>query len=322
MAARNNNEIGREMRVDITQVIPDPDQPRKEFDLEKLKVFARGLKEHGQKQAVIVTPLFLRVKGHRARWKIVDGERRYRALRLLKSETILIIVRADHYGAARHKRHLDQIILNFNREDHTFMELSNAFATQTKAGTSVKELALATGRSDAWVYQYLALQRLHPELQKLIGPPTPEDMRLGFFVGYTISKAPEDKQLEIVEQARPVLAENFKKGLTLVAKLARKAVIDSGEKVRGRSPHEHAEKIVLLVRRMVKDVDAVLDEKEKDVRHLFLRRPIDELEGLIKHLKEVGGELTALLRTLEAVHKSRMDAIFEHSTGPRLSVVK
>ena len=60
--------------IDITEVFPDPDQPRKEFDEQGLLRFGEEIREHGQLQAV-------GVRWHAGKWLLIFGERRYRAMK-------------------------------------------------------------------------------------------------------------------------------------------------------------------------------------------------------------------------------------------------
>jgi len=59
--------------IDIAEVFPDPDQPRKEFDDKSLQRFGEEIREHGQLQAI-------GVRWSEGRWLIIFGERRYRAM--------------------------------------------------------------------------------------------------------------------------------------------------------------------------------------------------------------------------------------------------
>ena len=60
--------------IPIERLVPDPDQPRKEFDEDELERLGRSLRERGQLQ-----PIRVRWDEASARWVVVAGERRYRA---------------------------------------------------------------------------------------------------------------------------------------------------------------------------------------------------------------------------------------------------
>jgi ParB family chromosome partitioning protein len=71
----------------ISDIQPNPDQPRKQFDHDSLIELSESIKRHGVLQPIIVSPL--RGKGY----EIIAGERRWRASQLAKLETIPAIVR-------------------------------------------------------------------------------------------------------------------------------------------------------------------------------------------------------------------------------------
>lgn len=72
--------------VAVEKVHINPDQPRKHFDEEKLEELALSIKQHGVIQPLVVTPAG---EGYR----IVAGERRYRASKIAKLQKIPVIVR-------------------------------------------------------------------------------------------------------------------------------------------------------------------------------------------------------------------------------------
>src|SRR5690606_446630 len=72
--------------VRITDIEPNANQPRKSFDAEKLAALAESIKQHG-----VVQPLIVQQDGDS--YRIVAGERRWRAARLAGLETVPVIVR-------------------------------------------------------------------------------------------------------------------------------------------------------------------------------------------------------------------------------------
>ena len=67
-------------KIDIDKLIPNPYQPRVDFDDEKIKELAESIKENGQISPILVS----RTKDNK--FIIVAGERRYRAFKLLSQE--------------------------------------------------------------------------------------------------------------------------------------------------------------------------------------------------------------------------------------------
>ena len=62
------------LSIQVDRLVPDPNQPRKEFEPEVLVQLAESLKERGQLQ-----PIRVRWDAAMERWVIIAGERRWRA---------------------------------------------------------------------------------------------------------------------------------------------------------------------------------------------------------------------------------------------------
>ena len=73
--ASQDQQISELRQIKLDQIKIDPDQPRKDFNLEALEDLAASIKEHGVVQPIIVTPF-------NGGYQIVAGERRYRASKI------------------------------------------------------------------------------------------------------------------------------------------------------------------------------------------------------------------------------------------------
>ncbi len=70
-----------------SQIVPNRDQPRKDFDAETLKELSDSIKEHGLIQPLLVRPL------DDGSYQIVAGERRWRASRMAGLEKIPVVIK-------------------------------------------------------------------------------------------------------------------------------------------------------------------------------------------------------------------------------------
>lgn len=70
----------------ISQIEPNKNQPRKQFDKEKIEVLADSIKEHGVIQPIIVTKF-------NDMYRIVAGERRWRAAKKAGLKEIPVVIR-------------------------------------------------------------------------------------------------------------------------------------------------------------------------------------------------------------------------------------
>lgn len=76
-----------ESTVRLSQIEPDKNQPRKHFEEEAMEQLASSIKEHGLIQPIIVTP----IDGER--YRIIAGERRWRACRMAGLEEVPVLIR-------------------------------------------------------------------------------------------------------------------------------------------------------------------------------------------------------------------------------------
>ncbi len=79
-------ETAAPAEIDLLSIDPNPDQPRKQFDEDKLEELAASIREHG-----VLQPLLLTRNGER--YTLVAGERRWRAARMAGLKQVPALVR-------------------------------------------------------------------------------------------------------------------------------------------------------------------------------------------------------------------------------------
>lgn len=84
-SAEKTGEMVQELKIE--DIMPNPDQPRKHFDEDKLTDLAESIKENGVLQPILVVP---RENG---KYMIVAGERRWRASKMAGKETIPALIK-------------------------------------------------------------------------------------------------------------------------------------------------------------------------------------------------------------------------------------
>jgi len=72
-------DMAKAIRLDLIE--PDPDQPRKHFDEEALRELAQSIRSQG-----VLQPIVVEWMPERERFRIISGERRWRAMRLVAEE--------------------------------------------------------------------------------------------------------------------------------------------------------------------------------------------------------------------------------------------
>ncbi len=146
-------------RVCVSDILPDPDQPRQEFAEEALERLAQSLRTKGQ-----LSPIRVRWSERHHKWVIVCGERRWRAaVRAGLQEIDCSFQEADLEPAAVLEQ---QLIENCLREDLQPLEEAKAFAKLMEFhGWTGKELAGALQVAPSRVSRALALLRLPADIQ-------------------------------------------------------------------------------------------------------------------------------------------------------------
>jgi len=104
--------------IDINEIEPNPYQPRKHFDLEKLQELSNSIKQHGLLQPIVVI-------NHEGRYILIAGERRLRASKLAKLDTIKAIIAQIELDELR-LREL-ALIENIQRENLNPIELAVSY---------------------------------------------------------------------------------------------------------------------------------------------------------------------------------------------------
>jgi ParB family chromosome partitioning protein len=268
------------LRVPVEQCRPDPQQPRQYFRGAAMKALAASIKSVGQRTPIEVRPL---PAGDSHRYEIIDGERRWRACQAIGQKTIRACIEVD---ALPHQRqHMLSVISNFHREGHTHMEISAALAYQVEHGAKPLELAESLGKSEGWIYQYLALQRLAPELQALMHPDTPDNKLLRFNVAVVLSSLPEDDQAKAYRKLVPLPP-------TQRLKRARELAEELTGKVRTGKPRDIRLGMERFVARLQGDMDRVMDMRQSEFAGALQQLPKgqlqvfrDSLAGARDHLK-------------------------------------
>ena len=142
--------------IDIAQIEPNPNQPRREFDPEALQELANSIRELG-----IIQPITLRkVNDHK--FQIIAGERRWRASQLAGLEKIpAYIVDVEDQGVMEMA-----LVENIQREDLNAIEIALAYQHLAEAtGMTQAKISERVGKSRAAVTNYMRLLKLPAQVQ-------------------------------------------------------------------------------------------------------------------------------------------------------------
>lgn len=141
--------------LDLTKIMPESDQPRKDFSEEALAALADSIREHGVLQPIVVV-----AEGNK--YKIVAGERRYRASKMAGLEKIPAIIRTLD---AQNQLELS-IIENAQREDLNAIEMATAYAKlKNQFNLQPEEIAKRVGKSSSSVINTMRLLNLPDDVK-------------------------------------------------------------------------------------------------------------------------------------------------------------
>ena len=144
----------KELKLD--DIIRDEEQPRRDFNKESLDALAASIKEHGVLQPIVVTK-------EDGKYKIVAGERRWRAAKIAGLKKIPAIIRSLD---SQNRLELS-IIENAQREDLNAIELATAYAKlKTQFNLSTEDIAAKVGKSEQTIQNTLRLLTLPDDVKK------------------------------------------------------------------------------------------------------------------------------------------------------------
>lgn len=153
-----DEKVSELTELSLDKIVRDENQPRQDFDEEAIKALAGSIKEHGVLQPIVVTK-------EDGKYKIVAGERRFRAAKIAGLDKIPAIIRTID---SQNRLEL-AIIENAQREDLNAIELATAYAKlKTQFNMSLDEMAKKIGKSETSIQNTMRLLNLSDETKKVM----------------------------------------------------------------------------------------------------------------------------------------------------------
>ena len=146
------------IELDIYDVSPSKDQPRKTFDEETIDNLAKSIEKHG-----IIQPIVVRKK--ESYYEIIAGERRWRAAKVLGLKKIPVIIKEiDDLEVAQ-----IALVENIQREDLNSIDEAKAFKSLIEKHRLTQEgIAELVGKSRSYVANVIRLLNLDESVKHLI----------------------------------------------------------------------------------------------------------------------------------------------------------
>ena len=155
----NGTEVAQQNEVLISQIFPNPRQPRTVFDETALNELIASVKEIGILQPPVVR------KVSEGRYELIMGERRLRAAKAAGLTTIPVIIRQTPDNELLR----EALIENIHRSQLNPLEEAAAYAgLLTDFGCTHDELAMKLGRSRPLISNTLRLLNLPPTVQRKV----------------------------------------------------------------------------------------------------------------------------------------------------------
>lgn len=150
---------GESVRLSINEIEPNRDQPRKIFEEQALAELSASIKEHGVLQPLLVRPM---ADGS---YRLVAGERRYRAARMAGITEVPVTIRE----MTDEEESIFALIENLHREDLNAIEEAQGIKTLIDTfGFTQEEAAQKVGKSRTAVTNSLRLLNLPENISNLV----------------------------------------------------------------------------------------------------------------------------------------------------------
>ena len=158
-SSNNNTSNNGVQKINISQIIPNPSQPRKNFKDSELKELSNSIKSQGLIQPIIVKPV------RNEQYQIIAGERRWRACQLNGFHEVDCVVKSlDDTNVLE-----AALIENIQREDLNVIEEANAYKGLIELKKINNEnLAKIIGKSSSHVSNILRLLDLDKKIQDMV----------------------------------------------------------------------------------------------------------------------------------------------------------
>lgn len=145
--------------LDLKNIYPNQDQPRRVFDEEKIKILSESIKNYGVLQPIVLKP------DDKGKYMIIAGERRYRASKLARKSDIPAVIKdipmKDIMEIA--------LIENLQREELNPIEEALAYRSLIKNyEVTQEEISEAVGKSRPHITNTLRLLNLPQKIMDMI----------------------------------------------------------------------------------------------------------------------------------------------------------
>ena len=156
MRTRSGGQI---LLIPINEIRPNPDQPRRNFNIHELQSLAESIRQNG-----IIQPVTVRLDSD-GYYELISGERRLRASKMIGLTRMPCIV----MEANDEKSATFALLENLQRQDLSFFEEATAIDRLMRDYALTQEqIAIALGKTQSAISNKLRLLRLRPDIRAMI----------------------------------------------------------------------------------------------------------------------------------------------------------
>lgn len=161
---QESGAAGVTQRVRVADIAPNPFQPRRGFLPEQLAELEASIRENGLLQPLVVRPATERTADG-AKWELIAGERRWRAVRRLGWSEVPVVVKSIEDRAML----ILAIVENVQRADLSPLEEAAGYRQlMDEFGYTQQQVAESVGRERSTVANLLRLLQLPASVQRLV----------------------------------------------------------------------------------------------------------------------------------------------------------
>ena len=192
------NQAGLISRINISNITPNPFQPRLDFEKNSLIELSNSIKEHG-----IIQPITVRKIG-RDNFQIISGERRYQASKIANINEIPCYIRI-----ANDEEMLEMAIVeNIQRKDLNSIEIGLSYQRLIEeCNLTHEQLSNKVSKNRSTITNFLRLLKLPIVVQKALREST-------ITMGHARALLSFTSEQEIIQAYNKILSENLSVRLT------------------------------------------------------------------------------------------------------------
>lgn len=179
-----SENTGGSVQLQICNISRDPEQPRTEFDEDKLQRLADSINAQG-----VIQPIVVRVDDTQSdRYILIAGERRWRAAQMASLDTIPAIIKeADSTEIVA-----AQIIENIDREGFTLLDEVKAVMRMCDICGNASKAGDALGKPKSWISKRVAIAKGGEILEAFIRDGFTTDVNSNYQLARLLKKFPEE----------------------------------------------------------------------------------------------------------------------------------